>query len=105
MVSTPVDTSGVLNLRVALHLSKVPSMDTDAFTKNLIELSFVDMRNVGACACVAEGSMIDEKTQRIVNRDFQRESTCPPSVSAQCDALSVPKGRRPRVRPATSSHE
>src|SRR5262245_58837622 len=98
MANTPVDTSGVLNVRVAFHLSKVPSMDTDAFTLNLIELSFVEMRNTGACACVTEGSMIDAKTQRIVNRYFQRESTCPPSVSAQCDALSVPKGRRPRVR-------
>jgi len=45
---TAVVTSGDVKVRVASHLSKVPPIATDAFTKNLIELSLgIPMKVIG----------------------------------------------------------
>src|SRR5271167_2730446 len=68
MSKTPVDTSGDVNVRVASHLSKVPFIDTDASTSNLIELSTGVISKTGACARLTEGSTADATRQRIVSR-------------------------------------
>jgi hypothetical protein len=47
---TPVETSGEVNVRVASYLSKLPSIATDAFTKNLTELVSGVITKTGACA-------------------------------------------------------
>src|SRR6266699_529117 len=67
MSKTPVDTSGLVNVSVASHLSKVPWIATDAFTKNLIELSAGVITKTGTWARVTDGSTANAKTQRIVN--------------------------------------
>ena len=59
----------------------VPSMVTDAFTKNLIELSSVVIRKTGTCARATEGSTPDAKRQRIVKRNFPYDSPAPSLVA------------------------
>src|SRR5580765_768379 len=72
MSRTPVSTSGEVIVAVASHLSNVPSIATDAFTWNLIELSsFVILMmgtSAGACACVIDGDRPDAKRQKITSR-------------------------------------
>src|SRR5712671_5093789 len=67
MSNTAVVTSGDVNLSVASHLSKVPPIATDAFTKNLIELSSGVTTNTGTCALPSDGRAIDATRQRILN--------------------------------------
>src|SRR5712671_2358091 len=67
MSNTAVVTSGDVNLSVASHLSKVPPIATDAFTKNLIELSSGVTTNTGTCALPSDGRAIDVTRQRILN--------------------------------------
>src|SRR6266567_9546253 len=67
MSKTGVVTSGDVNVRVASHLSKVPPIATDAFTKNLIELSSGVTTNTGTCALPRDGREIDAARQRILN--------------------------------------
>src|SRR5271167_5119131 len=55
MSNTPVVTSGDVNVRVASHLSKLPSIATDAFTKNLTVLASGVITKTGAvCAWLTE---------------------------------------------------
>src|SRR6266481_7378033 len=65
MSNTAVVTSGDVNVSVASHLSKVPPIATDAFTKNLIELSSGVTTNTGTCALPSDGRAIDATRQRI----------------------------------------
>jgi hypothetical protein len=57
---------------VASHLSNVPSIATDAFTWNLIELSsFIILMTgtpSGACARLTDGSTAEDKKHRTANR-------------------------------------
>src|SRR5258708_30905096 len=64
---TAVVTSGDVKARVASHLSKVPPIATDAFTKNLIELSSRVTTNTGTCALPRDGRAIAATRQRILN--------------------------------------
>src|SRR5215831_1268517 len=64
MSKTPVETSGEVNFRVASHLSKLPSIATEAFTKNLIVLTRGVTTKTGACARLTDGSTADAKRQR-----------------------------------------
>src|SRR5258708_2030564 len=72
MSKTPVSTSGEVIVAVASHLSNVPSIATDAFTWNLIELSsFVILMTgtpAGACARLTDGSTAEAKRHRTTNR-------------------------------------
>ena len=56
---------------VASHLSNVPSIATDAFTWNLIELSsFIRLMTgtpSGACARITDGSTTEAKKHRTAN--------------------------------------
>src|SRR5258708_5709408 len=63
---TAVVTSGDVNVRLASHLSKVPPIATDAFTKNLIALSSGVTTNTGTCALPSDGRAIDATRQRIL---------------------------------------
>src|SRR5262249_24149455 len=64
MSKTPVETSGEVNFRVASHLSKLPSIATEAFTKNLTVLTPGVTTKTGACARLTDGSTADAKRQR-----------------------------------------
>src|SRR5882724_5872712 len=64
---TAVVTSGDVNVRVASHLSKVQSIATDAFTKNLIELSSGVTTDTGTCALPSDGRAIDATSQKTFN--------------------------------------
>src|ERR1700758_2551884 len=56
MSRTPVVTSGEVKVRVASHLSKVPSIATEAFTLNLIVLcGGGEIAKTGACAWASDG--------------------------------------------------
>src|SRR5271170_5124332 len=68
MVKTPVLISGDVNTRVESHFSKVPSIATEAFTKNLMVLSPGVIAKTGACARVTDGSAADTNRQRTANR-------------------------------------
>src|SRR6267142_728382 len=72
MSKTPVSTSGEVIVAVASHFSNVPSIATDAFTWNLIELSsFVILMTgtpAGACARLTDGSTAEAKRHRATNR-------------------------------------
>src|SRR5271155_2806339 len=68
MSKTAVETSGDVNVKVASHLSKVPSRATDAFTKNLTVLSPGVIANTGACARLTDGSTADANRHRTANR-------------------------------------
>ena len=65
----PVVESGDVNVRVASHFSKVPSIATDAFTPNLIVLSTGVILKTGTlagpCARVADEDKTDAKTPKI----------------------------------------
>jgi hypothetical protein len=69
---TPVVTSGDLNAKVASHLSKVPSIATDAFTANLIVLAAGVITKTGipagSCALVTDENRTDAKRQKVVSR-------------------------------------
>src|SRR5277367_3557947 len=68
MLKTPVLISGDVNTRVASHFSKVPSIATDAFTKNFTVLSPGVIAKTGACARVTDGSAADTNRHRTANR-------------------------------------
>src|SRR5271154_4134362 len=68
MVKTPVLISGDVNTRVESHFSKVPSIATDAFTKNFTVLSPGVIAKTGACARVTDGSTAATNRQRTANR-------------------------------------
>src|SRR5882672_4337842 len=72
MSRTPVSTSGEVIVAVASQLSNVPSIATDAFTWNLIELpSFIILMtgtSSGACARLTDGSTAEAKKHRTANR-------------------------------------
>src|SRR5882724_4825126 len=80
MSNTAVVTSGDVNVSVASHLSKVPPIATDAFTKNLIELSSGVTTNTGTCALPSDGRAIDATRQRIFANLSIIRST-PPSAA------------------------
>ena len=54
-------------MSVESHLSKVPFKDTDACTKNVIELFSFTIVKTGASARVTDGSKADAKKQKIVD--------------------------------------
>src|SRR5271165_4869248 len=68
MSKTPLAGSVDPNVRVASHLSKVPSMATDAFTENLTELPSGVILKTGACARLSAGNMADAKKKKTANR-------------------------------------
>src|ERR1035441_5538443 len=68
MSKAPVVTSVDVNVRAASHLSKVPSMATDAFTENLTELSSVVILKTGTCARLSDGNTADAKKKKTANR-------------------------------------
>src|SRR5258707_11590888 len=65
MSKTPVETSGLVNVRVASHLSNVPSSATDDFTKNLIEPPSGLIWKTGVCARHTDGNTANAKRQRM----------------------------------------
>src|SRR6516162_1352773 len=78
MSKTPVVPSAEANFRVASHLSKVPSRATDAFTKNLIELSPGVISKMGTSfARHVNGSTEQERRQKIARST--RASVSPPA--------------------------
>src|ERR1700741_1719830 len=69
MSNTPVESSGDVNVRVASHLSNLPTMATDASTSNLIVLSTGVISKTGTCARLGDGNRTDAKKQKRANRD------------------------------------
>src|SRR5277367_1888891 len=97
MSRTPVEASGDVNVRVASHLSKLPSRDTDAFTENLTVLSSGVIAKTGACAWANDGSRTDAKRPRADGRiDFLSEQDCK-TLKSQGDYRSL------RVSPGDNS--
>src|SRR5580765_3351420 len=72
MSKTPDSTSGEVIVIVASHLSNVPSIATEAFTLNLIELSSFVILMTGTpaevCACVIVGDREEARRQRVASR-------------------------------------
>src|SRR5271156_3092670 len=72
MSKTADSTSGEVIVTVASHMSNVPSIATEAFTLNLIELSCFVILMTGtpaeACACIADGDSAKVRRQRIASR-------------------------------------
>src|SRR5271170_4129584 len=68
MSKAPDSGSVDVNVRAASHLSKVPSMATDAFTENLTELSSGVILKTGACAGLSDGNTADAKKKKTANR-------------------------------------
>src|ERR1700691_4477072 len=66
--SAPEVTSVDGKVSVASHLLNLPSMATEAFTKNLTSLSSGVMVKIGPCAWATEGNSADARRQKIVNR-------------------------------------
>src|SRR5450432_4143573 len=68
MSKTAVESSGDVKVRVASHLSNLPTMATDALTSNFMELSTgVITKTGGACARLNEGSIIVARKQESTN--------------------------------------
>jgi hypothetical protein len=67
MFKTPVVTSVEVTVKVASHFSNLPSRATDAFTKNLMELSSGVTAKTGTCALLTDGNTADAKKQKTAN--------------------------------------
>ncbi len=68
MSSTAEVTSVDGKVSVASHLLNLPSIATEAFTKNLTSLSSGVMVKTGPCAWANDGNSADAKRQKTVNR-------------------------------------
>src|SRR5579871_6235525 len=69
MSKTAVESSGEVNVRVASHLSNLPTIATEALTLNFIELSTGVISNTGTfCAVLSDGNKIDAQIQKKANR-------------------------------------
>jgi|HubBroStandDraft_6_1064221.scaffolds.fasta_scaffold147636_1 hypothetical protein len=68
MSSMPDVTSVDEKVSVASHLLNLPSMATEALTKNLTSLSSGVIVKTGAWARLTDGSMAEIKRQRKANR-------------------------------------
>src|SRR5271168_1296741 len=68
MSSMPEVTSVEGKVSVASHLLNLPSMATEAFTKNLTSLSSGVIVKIGPCAWASDGNSADAKRQNIINR-------------------------------------
>src|SRR5579864_4682812 len=72
MFKMPVVASLDVNVKVESHFSKVPASFTDAFTKNLTELSSTAIlktgTSAGACARAKDGEKVEANRQRIGSR-------------------------------------
>src|ERR1700685_2315257 len=66
--SAPEVTSVDGKVSVASHLLNLPSMATEAFTKNLTSLSSGVMVKTGPCARANDGNTADAKRQKTINR-------------------------------------
>src|ERR1700683_3700109 len=66
--SAPEVTSVDGKVSVASHLLNLPSMATEAFTKNLTLLSSGVMAKTGPCAWANDGNSANAKRQTTVNR-------------------------------------
>src|ERR1700678_3176226 len=65
---TPEVTAVDVKCSVASHLLNLPSMATEAFTKNLTSLSSGVMVKTGPCARANDGNSDNAKRQQTVNR-------------------------------------
>src|ERR1700757_3012466 len=68
MFKTPDETSVDPNVSVAFHLSKVPSIATEASTSNLILLSTGVILKTGPCAWTRKENVANAKRQNNLNR-------------------------------------
>src|SRR5271167_104550 len=68
MSSTPDSASVDEKVSVASHLLNLPSMATEAFTKNLTSLSSGVIVKTGPCAWANDGNSADVKRKKTVNR-------------------------------------
>src|ERR1700741_4489418 len=68
MLRTPDETSVDPNVSVAFHLSKIPSIATEASTSNLILLSTGVILKTGPCAWTRKENVANAKRQNNLNR-------------------------------------
>src|SRR5580693_7433625 len=68
MSSTPDSASVDEKVSVASHLLNLPSMATEAFTKNLTSLSSGVTVKTGTWARLTDGSMVDTNRHKTANR-------------------------------------
>src|SRR5262252_10980835 len=66
--STPVVSSGEVNVSVASHLSNFPAILTDDFTWKLIQLSTGVISKIGACDRLSSGNTPATRMQKIAGR-------------------------------------
>src|SRR4249920_3398002 len=94
MSKTVDSTSREVIVIVASHLSNVPSIATEAFTLNLIELSSFVILMTGSpaevCACVIVGDTAEARRQRIASR-------IPRSLSLFCLVVNCSFRERSRI--------
>src|SRR5271168_5384906 len=91
MLRTAVVTSEEVNVRVASHFSKVPSMATEAFTPNLILLSTGVIWKTGmaavSCGMADDGKSAEIRSKRIVSRMLEIVGFWPGLVNEKAGLL------------------
>src|SRR5580700_3215921 len=81
MSKTPVESSGEVKVKVASHLSNLPTIATDDSTSNFMVLSACVSSKTGTCARPMDGNAESTNRQMIVNRIAESLSPYQPIVN------------------------